>query len=228
MGLQPVKNFRISEKTCDVEDNMKVKSAAEKNRRIAAEEKKLSGRSARFSFLIVAIGASAGGIEAFTELLLELPADTGMAFVVIQHLDPTHHSILTELLGKETSMKVAEVTDGMEVVPNRVFVIPPNTSMSIAGRILHLTPRGEGRGTHMSVDHFMRSLAEDQGNCAVGVILSGTGTDGTLGMTEIQARGGVTLAQDELTAKYDGMPRSAIGAGFVDYILPPSRGPTPS
>ncbi|MGC1616748.1 MAG: chemotaxis protein CheB [Candidatus Acidiferrum sp.] len=170
---------------------------------------------------VVAIGASAGGIEALKDLLSYLPLDTGMAFVLIQHLDPKHHSILTELLSKKTAMCVAEVTDGLPIAPNRVYVIPPNASMSISGQLLHLGPREESRGMHMSVDHFMRSLAEQKGNRAIGVILSGSGSDGTLGMAEIQAHGGVTFAQDEGTAKYDGMPRSAVVAGCVDYVLPP-------
>jgi two-component system CheB/CheR fusion protein len=172
-------------------------------------------------FLIVAIGASAGGIEAFSELIRNLPADTGMAFVLIQHLDPKHHSILTELVSRETSMRVAEVRDGMAVQPNHVYVIPPNATMSILEDTLHLTPREQSHGQHMVVDQFMRSLAEDQRNKAIGVILSGSGSDGTLGMGEIQAHGGVTFAQDETSAKYDGMPRSVIAAGSVDYVLPP-------
>jgi two-component system CheB/CheR fusion protein len=171
--------------------------------------------------LIAAIGASAGGIEAFTELVSNLPTDTGMAFVLVQHLDPKHHSLLTELLSKKTSLTVEEVTDGMGVQANHVYVIPPNASMSISDHTLQLEPRGEERGAHMSIDRFMRSLAAELGNRAIGVILSGSGSDGTLGMAEIQAQGGVTFAQDESSAKYDGMPRSAIAAGCVDYVLPP-------
>jgi len=172
-------------------------------------------------FLIAAIGASAGGVEAFTELIRNLPGDTGMAFVLIQHLDPTHHSILTELLARQTEMPVKEVTDGMRLEPNHVYVIPPNATMSLSNHTLRIGPRGEVRGVHMPIDHFMRALAEEQGNSAIGVILSGSGTDGTLGLAEIQAQGGVTFAQDEHTAKYDSMPRSAVGHGCVDYILPP-------
>jgi two-component system, chemotaxis family, CheB/CheR fusion protein len=170
---------------------------------------------------IVAIGASAGGIEALKDLVSYLPADTGMAFVLVQHLDPKHHSILTELLAKKTTMSVTEVTDGIAIQPNHVYVIPPNATMSISGHTLRLAPREESRAMHMSVDHFMRSLAEQQGNRAIGVILSGSGSDGTLGMGEIQAHGGVTFAQDEATATYDGMPRSAVVSGCVDYVLPP-------
>jgi two-component system CheB/CheR fusion protein len=170
---------------------------------------------------IVAIGASAGGVEALSELMSHLAIQTGMAFVVIQHLDPNHPSMLTELLSRKTSMPVAEVSDGLQTKPNHVYVIPPNTMISIAGQALHLSPREESHGLHMPVDHFLRVLAEEKGNRAIGVILSGSGSDGTLGLAEIQAHGGVTFAQDTDSAKYDAMPRSAMAAGCVDYVLPP-------
>jgi two-component system CheB/CheR fusion protein len=173
--------------------------------------------------LVVAIGASAGGLEAFTDLLSHLPPDTGMAFVIVPHLDPKHESMLTELISRATKMPVLEVTDGMSIQANHVYVIPPNATMTTEDHTLRLTARAEGRVRHMAVDSFMRTLAEAQGNKAIGVILSGTGSDGTLGLAEIQAQGGVTFAQDETTAKYDGMPRSAIGAGCVDFVLPPSE-----
>ena len=200
---------------------MNSQSTRRKNLRGRAKPKDDTRESHQNDLLIAAIGASAGGIEAFTELVTSLPADTGMAFVLVQHLDPKHHSILTELLSKKTEMKVTEVTDGMGVEANHVYVIPPNATMSISNHMLLLGPREESRGLHMSIDHFMRTLAEEQGNRSIGVILSGSGTDGTLGMAEIQAQGGVTFAQDEASAKYDGMPRSAIAAGCVDYVLPP-------
>ena len=171
--------------------------------------------------LIAAIGASAGGIEAFTEFVSSLPNDTGMAFVLVQHLDPEHKSMLTELISKKTRMLVKEVTNGMTVEPNHVYVIPSNATMSISNHSLQLGPREESRGVHMSIDHFMRALAEQQGNRAIGIILSGSGTDGTAGLAEIQAHGGVTFAQDESSAKYPSMPASAVSAGCVDYILPP-------
>jgi two-component system, chemotaxis family, CheB/CheR fusion protein len=171
--------------------------------------------------LIAAIGASAGGLEAGIDLVRNLDPNTGMAYVFIQHLDPTHSSIIKDLLAKETSMPVTEVTDGTRVAPNHIYVIPPNALMTIDDHTLRLSPRELSRGGHMPIDHFMRVLAEDLGNRAIGVILSGTGSDGVLGMAEIQARGGVTFAQDQVTAKYDGMPRSAIAAGCVDYVLPP-------
>jgi two-component system, chemotaxis family, CheB/CheR fusion protein len=187
----------------------------------AAEREEVRENAASDDLSVVAIGASAGGIEAFTELARNLATDTGLAFVFIQHLDPTHQSILTELVAKETKMRVTEVTNGLEVAPNRIFIIPPNSMMSISGNTLELTPREDSPGVHMSIDRFMRSLAEAKGNRSIGVILSGSGTDGTLGLAEIQAQGGVTFAQDEATARYDGMPHSAIAAGCVDYVLPP-------
>jgi two-component system CheB/CheR fusion protein len=200
--------------------NEKKKQPAAKDADRSSERQLASGGG---EFLVAAIGASAGGIEAFTELLRNLPTDTGMAFVLIQHLDPKHHSILTELLSKESKMPVQEVTNGMKLVPNNVFVIPPNASMSVADHSLRLRPREDAPRGHMPIDSFMRSLAEQQGNHAVGVILSGSGSDGTQGLAEIQAQGGVTFAQEETSAKYDSMPHSAIAAGYVDYVLPPKR-----
>src|SRR5215470_1966082 len=200
---------------------MKPKSPASAKRAAVKQRQKQGHSGSRNGFLIAAIGASAGGIEAFTELIRALPSTTGMAFVLIQHLDPTHHSILTELLAKETAMRVREVSDGMPLQQNHVYVIPPNANMSVSKRMLQLAPREETRGLHMSIDHFMRSLATEEGNRAIGVILSGSGSDGTLGMAEIQAQGGVTFAQEPSSAKYDSMPRSAIGAGCVDYVLAP-------
>lgn len=200
---------------------MKTESADKGNRRMVMKAQNALPPGEENNTTIVAIGASAGGIEALSDLISHLASDTGMAFVLVQHLDPKHHSILTELLARKTSMKVTEVSDGLIVKPNEVYVIPPNAMMSISSHTLHLSPREESRGMHMSVDYFMRSLAEQAGNRAIGVILSGSGSDGTLGMSEIQAHGGVTFAQDEASAKYDGMPRSAVIAGHADYVLPP-------
>jgi two-component system CheB/CheR fusion protein len=197
---------------------MKAKSAGRKKKRAARLSAQFAGAAGRSDLLITAIGASAGGIEAFSELMRSLPVDTGMAFVLIQHLDPKHHSMLTELVAKQTTMPVKEATDGMKVQPNHVYVIPPNAIMSISDHTLKLTPRLDS-GVQMTIDRFMRSLAESQGNRAIGVILSGYGTDGTLGMAEIQAQGGVTFAQED--AKIDGMPKSVIAGGHADYVLPP-------
>ena len=143
----------------------------------------------RASFPIVCVGASAGGLEAFTQLLKALPSRTGMAYVLVQHLDPTHESALTELLARVTEMPVRQVTDAMPVEPNRVYVIPPNVDMVISQGILRLTPRTETRGHHMPIDRFLRSLAEDKGSNAIGVILSGTASDGTLGLAAIKGEG---------------------------------------
>jgi two-component system CheB/CheR fusion protein len=173
------------------------------------------------NFPIVGVGASAGGLEAFTNLLEYLPPDTGMAFVLVQHLAPTKDSILAELLSKATSMPVREVQDGMKVEPDHVYVIPPNTLMAVFHGKLRLQPRAEPHTQHMPVDSFFRSLAEDQGHYAIGVILSGTGSDGSLGIRAIKADGGIVLAQDEQSAKYNGMPKSAIATGAVDYIQSP-------
>jgi two-component system CheB/CheR fusion protein len=170
------------------------------------------------SFPVVAIGASAGGLEAFTRLLRRLPADTGMAFVFVQHLAPTHESILPHLLSRETVMPVEAVEDGAVLAPNRVYVIPPNATMTVSGVTLALTAR-KGAGT--VVDGFLRSLGESHLGRAVAVILSGTGSDGALGVGAIAEANGVVIAQDPKSAKFDGMPRSAIATGCVDFILPP-------
>jgi two-component system CheB/CheR fusion protein len=167
------------------------------------------------------VGASAGGFEAFRELLKALPSDTGLALVLVQHLDPGHESLLAKLLSKATEMPVAEVEEGMTVEPNHVYVIPPNKTMGIRNGTLHLMARGEPAAKHLPIDHFLCSLAEDRGNRAIGVILSGTASDGTMGLKAIKSEGGITFAQDIKSAKYDGMPRSAIAAGCVDFVLPP-------
>jgi two-component system CheB/CheR fusion protein len=171
-------------------------------------------------FPIVGVGASAGGLEAFTNLLTHLPPDTGMGFVLVQHLDPDHKSALTQLLTRVTSLPVSEVRDKTKVQPNHIYIIPPNRNMAIVQGVLRLQPRPAGGAPHHSIDYFLESLAHDQQECAVGVILSGTASDGTLGMEAIKAESGITIAQDD-SAKYDSMPRSAIAAGCVDFVLAP-------
>jgi two-component system CheB/CheR fusion protein len=170
---------------------------------------------------IVGVGASAGGLEAFVQLLTALPNSTGMAFVLVQHLAPKHESILSELLARATKMPVIEVKQGMAVKANHVYVIPPNADMTIADGKLQLSPLSPDRARRMPIDLFLRSLAENHQNRAIGVILSGTASDGTLGLQSIKAMGGLTFAQDELTAKYNAMPRNAIAAGNVDFVLSP-------
>ncbi|MGA7221022.1 MAG: chemotaxis protein CheB [Candidatus Sulfotelmatobacter sp.] len=172
-------------------------------------------------FPIVGIGASAGGLEAFTQLLRALPEKTGMAFVLVQHLDPKHGSALHEILARATKIPVTEVTQGTRVQPDHAYVIPANTNLTIKDGILELSARLLRRGQHMPVDDFFRSLAESSGQRAIGVILSGTASDGTEGARAIKAAGGITFAQDEASAKYDGMPRNAVNAGCIDFILQP-------
>ena len=171
---------------------------------------------------IVGIGSSAGGLEAVKALLEALPADTGMAFVLIQHLDPHHPSALVEILSKATSMPVEEASDGAAACANHVVIIPPNVDMTIQHGMLRLTPRTTARTLHLPIDMFLRSLAEDLKSRAIGVILSGTGTDGTLGLKAVKGEGGIAFAQDQ-TAQHDGMPRSAVASGCVDFILPPAQ-----
>jgi two-component system, chemotaxis family, CheB/CheR fusion protein len=173
------------------------------------------------SFPIVGIGASAGGLEALTQLFSKIPKDTGMAFLVVQHLDPHHESRLPELLSRLTSVRVTEAAHGERVEPNHLYVIPPNRKMALAKGVLHLSPRGEERAPHLAIDYLFRSLAEDQQGRAVAVVLSGTGSDGSQGLCEIKAVSGITFAQDEKTAVHAGMPRSAIDSGCVDFVLPP-------
>lgn len=173
------------------------------------------------SFPIVGVGASAGGLDAFTQLLKALPADTGMAFVLVQHLAPTHASALAEILSRVTKMPVTEVADESPVEPNHVYVIPPGRSMVVSMGILQLLPR-EGYGLHRPIDQFFRALAADRGYQAIGVVLSGTASDGTLGLEAIKAEGGISFAQDS-SAQHEGMPHSAIASGCVDFVLSPSK-----
>jgi two-component system CheB/CheR fusion protein len=173
------------------------------------------------AFPVVGIGASAGGLEALRELLRFLPDDAGMAYVVVQHLDPRHESLLPDLLARATGMQVHEARAGMMVDVNQVYVIAPNTDLTLAQSELQLVPRTEKGGQHLSIDTFLRSLAERRAAGAFGVILSGTATDGTLGLQAIKAAGGMTFAQDPASAQFDGMPRSAIDAGCVDFVGTP-------
>jgi two-component system, chemotaxis family, CheB/CheR fusion protein len=174
-------------------------------------------------FLVVGVGASAGGLEAFSELLQHVPDEPNLAFLFVQHLQPHRPSLMKELLSRVTKLKVQEAGQGMRLEANNIYVIPPDSNMALTDGTLELSPREEKRGANMPADHLFRSLAEVQKNLAVGVLLSGGGTDGTLGFHAIKAEGGVTFAQDEKTAKYDSMPRSAILEGDVDYVLSPGE-----
>jgi two-component system CheB/CheR fusion protein len=177
--------------------------------------------SAGLPFLVVGVGASAGGLEAYTELLQELPPDPGLALLVVSHLDPGHQSHLPEILGRASKMPVAEVSEGMRVEIDRVYVMPPGTSMALTDGHLTLTPRGPRPAAHMPIDHLFRSLADIQKARAVGVVLSGNGSDGAIGLHTIKAVGGMTFAQDEESAKHPSMPRSASLDGSVDHVMRP-------
>jgi two-component system CheB/CheR fusion protein len=171
-------------------------------------------------FPIVGIGASAGGLEALKQFLSNVPPQSGMAFVIIQHLDPTHKGIMPELLQRTTSMKVVQATDRMPVKPDCVYVIPPNKDMSILHGVLHLFDPSAPRGLRLPIDFFLRSLADDRQNRSIGVILSGMGSDGTAGVRAIKKNGGLVLVQEPTSAKFDSMPRSAIAAGMADLVAP--------
>ncbi|WP_295608219.1 chemotaxis protein CheB [uncultured Lamprocystis sp.] len=173
------------------------------------------------NYPVVGIGASAGGLEAYRLLFEELPSNTGMAFVLVQHLDPQHPSLLAELIGRATRMPVVEATDGLAVAPNRVYTIPPNVTLGMLHGRLQVLERVIERGRHLPVDEFLRSLAQDRGSQAIGVVLSGTASDGTAGLAAIKASGGLTFAQDQASAAYWGMPGSAVAAGCADLVLPP-------
>src|SRR5574337_808964 len=188
---------------------------------IEAEIEVDQAREEPTDFPIVGVGASAGGLEAFRELLHHLPENTGMGFVLVQHLDPRHESLLTGLLQTSTKLAMVEARDGLRVEPNHVYVIPPNCNLGILHGVLQVMTRIMEKGKHLPVDYFLESLAEDRGSRAMGVILSGTASDGTLGLKAIKAASGITFAQDEESAEYFGMPGSAIAAGCVDFVLPP-------
>jgi chemotaxis response regulator CheB len=182
-----------------------------------------SGATSRLQFPVVGIGASAGGLEACTALLKALPVNPGMAFVLVQHLDPHHESILHKLLSRTTEMPVIQVEDGMALERDHVYVIPPNKDIAVRERTLRLLSRRRTAGRHLPINRFLVSLAEDQKSAAIGVILSGTASDGTVGSQAIKSEGGVAFAQDPKSAGYPGMPESAILARCVDFVLPPEE-----
>ncbi|MBF0503646.1 MAG: PAS domain S-box protein [Candidatus Omnitrophica bacterium] len=173
------------------------------------------------SFPIVGIGASSGGLEAFSELLKNLPPDTGMAFVLVCHLDPTHKSQLTQIIGRLTKMPSLEVTNRMPVRPDCVYIIPPNKNMTLSQGKFRLVLRTETLGRHLPIDCFLTSLSLECANQSIGIILSGAASDGIKGQKAIKSRGGITMAQEPASAKQDSMPRLAIASGFIDYVLSP-------
>src|SRR5579872_4665565 len=179
----------------------------------------------RHAVPVVGVGASAGGIEAFTQLLDAMPSNTGAAFVLVLHLDPTRESQLSSILERHTQMPVAQVEDGMELQADHVYVIAPASDVRLEGDILRLSTPAAPRGHGHPIDVLSRSLAEQRGERAVAIVLSGTGTNGTQGIKEVKAAGGLILVEDPSTARFDGMPRSAIGAGMADHVLAPSAMP---
>ena len=179
--------------------------------------------SSEMLFPVVGIGASAGGLEAVTELVAELPAKTGMAFLLVQHLAPHQESFLTEILAGKAKIAVKSATDRGSIEPDHFYVIPPNTTLTVNDGVLRLASRGEAERPHQPVNILFRSLAEEHGPRVVAVVLSGTDADGARGLEEVKAAGGITMAQEPASAKYDGMPKSAIATGCVDFVLTPKE-----
>ncbi|HVC18103.1 MAG TPA: chemotaxis protein CheB, partial [Rhodanobacter sp.] len=176
-------------------------------------------------FLVVAIGASAGGLEACRKLLAALPAGNGMAFILVQHLDPHHESMMVDLLAGHTAMTVQQVTDGILLEPAHFYVIPPGTYLSVAQGALHLSQPQARHGARLPFDFLLHSLAEQYGARAVCLILSGTGADGSIGLKSVKEQFGFVIAQAPEEASFDGMPRNAIMTGAVDVVLPISEIP---
>jgi two-component system CheB/CheR fusion protein len=190
--------------------------------RTGASKPAVAVPNASHRFPIVGIGASAGGLEAATNLFKQLSPQLTVAYVLVLHLDPARESAVTEILGRATPMPVLQVKHGMRVETDHVYVIPPNCDMTIDQGILHLRGREEHRSANTTIDTFLRSLAIAHGSDAIGVILSGTASDGTLGLAAIKGEAGITFAQEPASAKYDGMPASAIASGCVDFVMTPS------
>ncbi len=197
----------------------------EKLKSTISSKEKTSASDSRM-FPIVGIGASAGGLDAFEQFLLNVPANTGMAYIIIQHLDPTQKGMLPELLQRITKMKVCQVKDRMEVKPDCVYVIPPNASMSILKGVLHLFEPVESRGLRLPIDFFFRSLAIDHKELAVGVILSGMGSDGSMGVRAIKENNGIVMVQEPTTATYNSMPLNGIDSVLVDIVASPGDMPS--
>ena len=193
------------------------KTAPTKGRRKTKTEKNLP--------IIIGIGASAGGLETLESLFHNMPQESGFAFVIIQHLSPKHKSIMASLLAKHTSMPVREIEDATPLQPDCVYLNPPNKNVAVFNRVLHLMETQKSVAINMPIDFFFRSLSEDQKEKANAIVLSGTASDGTQGIKAIKGEGGMVMVQDPASAKYDGMPKSAIDTGLVDFILPVEKMP---
>jgi two-component system CheB/CheR fusion protein len=187
------------------------------------QQSRKTGRVTSETVYYVGVGASAGGLEALQDFFKAMPVDSGMVFIVIQHLSPDYKSLMDELLARQTDIPIRIAADGMMTEVNTIYLIPPKHNLSIFHGKLFLEEQKERKGLNLPIDIFFRSLAADKGKNSVGVILSGTGSDGALGIRTIKEAGGMVLVQDEKSAKFDGMPRSAVATGLVDYILPPAK-----
>lgn len=206
----------------------KAKKVGEKKKPIkksVVEKKAIPMQQQKTGFPIVGLGASAGGLEALEIFFSHMPSDSGIAFVIIQHLSPKHKSIMGSLLSKCTKMEVLDMKDGMKIKPNKVYLNPPDKNVAIINGLLQLMTPVRTSGINLPIDFFFRSMAEDLGEKAICIILSGTATDGTLGLRAVKGEGGLAMVQDPDSAKYDGMPRSAIATGIVDFILPVEKLP---
>ena len=215
-----VKIYHTSNEYADILYDMKKHRQHPTNATTPATDPVAAGHRGHLPFPIVGLGASAGGLEALEQFFRQVPIGCDLAFVIVQHLDPTHKGIMPELLQRTTQMTVFQVVDRMEVKPNCVYVIPPNKDMSILAGVLHLFEPAAPRGLRLPIDFFLCSLAEDRHELAIGVILSGMGSDGTQGVRAIREKGGLVLVQDPASAKFDSMPRSAIDAGLADLVAP--------
>ena len=202
--------------TIDRPRQVKATGAPLSTRAVAARGKP----SGSLDFPVVGVGASAGGLDACRKLVGALPARNGMAFILIQHLDPTHESMMVDLLSGSTSMTVRQAAEGMLVERDHLYVIPPGTYLSVGEGVLHISQPQARHGARLPFDFLLHSVAEDFGARAVCVILSGTGADGSLGLTAVKENGGLVIAQNPDEAGYDGMPRNAIQTGMVDFVLP--------
>lgn len=202
-----------------------MKRTSDRTRKDASEHKSDGQGTTPSPTHYVAVGASAGGLEAIESFFSHMPPDSGLGFIVIQHLSPDYKSLMVELLSKKTLMPVHRAEDGMLVLPNHVYLIPPKKNLTIFHGKLLLSEQDHSKGVNLPIDVFLRSLAEDQSEKAVAIILSGTGSDGTRGVRAIKEYGGMVMVQDEESAKFDGMPRAAIATGLADFVLPPDKMP---
>ncbi|HYK91978.1 MAG TPA: chemotaxis protein CheB [Acidobacteriota bacterium] len=201
------------------------KVANESSKGVALKKRAPTRKTVSHPFPIVGIGASAGGLEAFEQFFKHMPPDSAMAFILVPHLDPGHASMMPDLLRRYTQMKVVEVANGTKIAPNQVYIVPPNRDMAVCEGTLQLTQPEKTRGLRMPIDSFLRSLAEDQGENAICIILSGSGTDGSMGLRAVHGAGGMSMVQSTDTARYEGMPRSALDTGLADFVLPVEKMP---